>query len=124
MLNKASLDINHQPNNGNRRDQSDGRNFLSPANGGAFSVYRKPNKSVLGADSRSSLASYDRQEIMELRQEVIELKNDNVILAGITTQLLDQLSGLEAKRGELTSQIQQWLSLRTTNYIAPSSKHS
>ena len=120
----ASLDASMQPKYIFGPDVS-GRRFLSPANGGAFSVYRKPNKLVLGTESRSSLASYDRQELMQLRQEVMELKNDNVILGGITTQLLDQLSGLEAKRGELKSQIQHWMSLRpTSNYTNPLFKDS
>ena len=89
------------------------RSFLSPSHqGGAFSIYRKPQPPKTETihepknDFRQFRTSIENT-VGQLRQEVSELRTDNVILTRITTQLLDQLSGLQAKRKTLTFQLHQ-----------------
>jgi hypothetical protein len=102
--------------NGGRGSEVPPRSFLSPCHqGGAFSVYRKPQppKSAtiheppnIPSSSPDGMISSDPTKV-QLEQEVVDLKTENTSLSRMTGQLLDRLTGLQSKRHALGYKIYQ-----------------
>lgn len=123
FLNSAiSTDTHIQPSN-LIGPEVPARNFLSPSHqGGAFSVYRKPqpppSATIHEPPAASGQLVNSKTTKVQLKQEVADLKNENTILNRISTQLLDQLSGLQAKKKALNCKIQQLNTLPSVGRIS------
>jgi len=102
---------------GGRGSEVPPRSFLSPCHqGGAFSVYRKPQApksatiheppSIPFKSTPSGTSTTDSTK-SQLEQEVTDLKDENAILSRVTGQLLDQLTGLQTKRHALGFKVYQ-----------------
>lgn len=95
--------------NGARGPDPSPRGFLSPSHqGGAFSVYRKPQiPGTATIYEPSSIPSSTVANQAQLEHEVSDLKNENQMLSRVSTQLLDQLSVLQARRNSVAYKINQ-----------------
>lgn len=88
------------------------RNFLSPSHqGGAFSVYRKPQPPKTIHEPYSIPPAFNKHQDnsarTQIEQDIAEMKSENTVLSRVANELLQQLSALQTRKRIISFKINQ-----------------